>query len=150
MAKAAKKSEVGKEIEAQCRKCKTDTVHVITTIKDDVIKKVMCKSCNGTHAYKPVESEEAPKKKRGRPRKTVADGAVKPIRRRRKADWSTLMTKIDEELIVDYKMDADYGEIEAINHKKFGVGIITKILAENKIQVVFEENTKVLAQNWEA
>ncbi len=148
MPKAAKKIEVGKEIEAHCKKCKADTVHVITAIKDDVVKKVMCSPCKATHVYKaPVGDEaEAPKRKRGRPKK--ADGAPK-IRRRRKADWGTLMGKIDESLAVDYKMTADYGEIESINHKKFGVGIITKILAEDKIQVVFEENTKILAQNWQ-
>ena len=145
--KAKKNPEVGKEIEAHCKPCKADTVHVITTIKDDVVKKVMCKACNATHVYKPpVDYEEAPKPKRGRPKKT--DGPPK-VRRRRKADWGTLMGKIDQSLAVDYSMTADYGEIESINHKKFGVGIITKILAEDKIQVVFEENTKILAQNWE-
>ena len=147
MPKAAKKIEVGKEIEAQCKPCKSDTVHVITTIKDDVIKKVMCKACNATHAYKPPESEEAPKPKRGRPKK--AENGKPKVRRRRKADWSTLITKIDESQAVDYSMGADYSEIEAINHKKFGVGIIIKILDENKMQVVFEVETKVLAQNWE-
>lgn len=147
MPKVSKTPEVGKEIEAHCKPCKADTVHVITTIKDDVVKKVMCKACNATHVYKPpVDSEEAPKAKRGRPKKT--DGPPK-VRRRRKADWGTLMGKIDQSLAVDYSMTADYGEIESINHKKFGVGIITKILAEDKIQVVFEENTKILAQNWE-
>lgn len=147
MAKAAKKIEVGKEVETYCNKCKSDMVHVITTIKDDVIKKVMCKGCNGTHVYKPAEPKEAPKRKRGRPKKTE-DGKPK-VRRRRKADWSTLITKIDEDSVVDYNLTDDYSEIEAINHKKFGVGVITKILDENKIQVVFEGDTKVLAQNWE-
>lgn len=89
---------------------------------------------------------EAPKRKRGRPRKT--EGAA-PVRRRRKTDWASLVEKIDEEEIVDYDINGDFTDIEAIRHKTFGIGVITKILDDNKIEVVFEENKKILAQNWE-
>lgn len=88
--------------------------------------------------------EEA-KPKRGRPRKTDAQ---KPVRRRRKNDWTSLVEKIDEELIADYDIESDFSEAEAIRHKTFGVGVITKVLDVNKIEVVFEEDKKVLAQNW--
>lgn len=99
-------------------------------------------------------TEEAPKRKRGRPKKKISDVttvtavAGKKMRRPRKADWQTLRGKIDETEIVDYSLKNDYSEIEAINHKKFGIGIILKVLDERKIQVVFEKATKVLAQNW--
>lgn len=146
MAKA-KKLEVGKEIETYCNKCKSKMVHVITTIKDDKIKKVMCKGCNNTHVYKPDTADEAPKRKRGRPRKTEGK---KIVRRRRKKDWASMVANIDETEAVDYDINADFSEIEAINHKQFGLGVITKILDDNKIEVVFKENQKkILAQNWE-
>ena len=88
------------------------------------------------------------KRKRGRPRKSEAE--KKPVRRRRKNDWISLIEKIDEEVIVDYHIDGDFSETEAIRHKSFGVGVITKVLDDNKIEVVFEENQKkILAQNWE-
>ncbi len=98
--------------------------------------------------------EEAPKRKRGRPKKETSDVKTvkakteKKTRRPRKADWQTLRGKIDETEIVDYSLKDDYSEIAAINHNKFGIGIILKVLDEKKIQVVFEEATKVLAQNW--
>lgn len=95
------------------------------------------------------QEQEEPKKtekKRGRPRK---DEEPKPVKRRRKKDWASLVEDIDEETIVEYQIDGDFSEIEAIRHKRFGVGVITKVLDDNKIEVVFEENKKVLAQNWE-
>ena len=150
MVKSKAKFEVGKEVESQCRPCKSDTIHVITIIDGEKIKKVMCKSCNATHAYNPPvdENAESEKPKRGRPRKT--DDARKPITRRRgKKDWATLISKIEDDQIVDYDINKDYSEIEAIQHKTFGVGVITKILTDNKIEVVFEENKKILAQNWD-
>lgn len=97
---------------------------------------------------------EPPKRKRGRPRKTEADGTAvvaKPkTTRRGKYAWPTLMEKLeDEETLVDYNIKSDFTEIDAIRHKKFGVGFVLKVLDVNKIEVVFEENKKVLAQNWE-
>ncbi len=92
------------------------------------------------------EASKAPAKKRGRPRKTEEP---KPVKRRRKKDWASLVEDIDEETIVEYQIDGDFTETEAIRHKSFGVGIITKVLDDNKIEVVFEEDKKVLAQNWE-
>jgi len=115
---------------------------------------------------KPVAEKVAEKKRKaGRPKKsekaveveaaaskTAPEVAAPPkkTRRPRKTDWPTLRAKVDESTIVEYSMKIDYSEITAISHKKFGIGVITKILDDNKIQVVFEENTKVLAQNWEA
>jgi len=91
--------------------------------------------------------DETPKRKRGRPRKT--DEPAAPVkRRRRKTDWVSLMEDVEEGEIVEYNLESDFSETAAIRHKTFGVGIITKVLADNKIEVVFEEAKKVLAQNW--
>jgi hypothetical protein len=143
---AVKKPEVGKEIEAYCGKCKEDQVHVITSLKGEIVDKVMCKGCNATHKYKlPKSKEENSEKKRGRPKTTKG----KPAGRRRKNDWATLVSQIEEEKIIDYTIDSTYREMDAIQHKKFGIGVIIKILDINKIEVVFESNTKILAQNWQ-
>ncbi len=98
-------------------------------------------------AKKAKTTEDKPKRKRGRPRKE--ETAAAPVkRRRRKTDWGSLMAEVEEAQIVDYDINADFNETDAIRHKTFGVGVITKILADNKIEVVFEEDKKVLAQNW--
>ena len=148
MSQKAKKLEVGQEIETQCTKYKTEMIHVITAIKDDKRSKFMCKGCLTNHKYH-EDSTETPKKRGpGRPRKTE-QGASKPtVRRGRKKDWPSLVSKIEENEIVDYSISEDFSEIHAIRHKKFGVGVITKIIADNKIEVVFQEYKKILAQNW--
>ncbi len=97
---------------------------------------------------------EPPKRKRGRPRKTEADGTAavaKPkTTRRGKYAWPTLMDKLDnDEELVDYNIKSDFTDTGAIRHKKFGVGFVLKVLDVNKIEVVFEDAKKVLAQNWE-
>lgn len=145
MAKSQKNHEVGQEISTLCNKCKSEMVHVITIVKDGKIKKVMCNGCYTTHIYKPAEVEEKTKRGRGRPAKT----STKPVRRSRKKDWATLVSDIDDSQLTEYDINGDYTEAKAIHHKRFGVGVITKVLAYNKIQVIFQDETRILAQNWE-
>ena len=56
--------EAGSEVEAMCKKCKAPTAHVIEVVKNDEIKKVMCKSCFSSHRYiSPLEAEQEEIKK---------------------------------------------------------------------------------------
>jgi hypothetical protein len=141
--------EIGQEIETFCPKCKTEMVHRITVIKDDKIRKVMCNGCLTEHVYKQLyeveNEEEGEKRKPGRPRKVET---IKGKRGPRKKNWSLMVGRIDEAQIVDYDIKKDFSETPAIRHKKFGVGVITKVLADNKIEVLFQDDTKILAQNW--
>ncbi|MFQ5639053.1 MAG: hypothetical protein ACE5IR_13805 [bacterium] len=145
-----KKLEVGKEVVSECRKCKADTAHRITVIKDDAVRKVICNSCQHEHVFREPKGVTAVKRGPGRPKKDPSDTTTARKRRSRKKDWPSLISKVEESEIVDYDLNSDFTETIAIRHKRFGVGVITKVLAENKIEVVFEENKKVLAQNWES
>ncbi|RMD99606.1 MAG: hypothetical protein D6814_05265 [Calditrichaeota bacterium] len=141
MTNTTKAYKIGDEIFTYCTKCKTDMYHVITAMKDDVIKKVMCKGCNTTHVFK-QESVKAdnPKPKPEKPKKT--------IRRRRKKDWESLQADISEDDIRDYQLDQDYSQTVAIRHSRFGIGVIYKVLSNQQIEVIFKEGTKILVQNF--
>lgn len=137
----ASKIEIGKDVRAICTKCKAETVHVITKIVAGQIKKVFCKACNSTHMYKTPETiKKAAAKK---PTRTGSTGI------RRSRNWSTLISAVSEEQIVDYSIREDYTKVEAIRHKDFGVGVVIKVFDDNKIEVVFEQESKVLVHNWQ-
>jgi hypothetical protein len=38
---------------------------------------------------------------------------------------------------------------EAIQHSKFGLGFVTKILSDQKMEVMFEKEIKTLAMNYQ-
>lgn len=98
----------------------------------------------------PTTKTSKTKSKRKAADPTGSQPEKKPVRRRRKKDWISLMEHIEEDVIVDYHINGDFSETEAIRHKNFGIGVITKVLDDNKIEVIFEENQKkILAQNWE-
>src|SRR3990172_2903607 len=144
MSKAAPKFEVGKEIEAYCTKCKILTVHVITKIADGEIKKVFCKICNTTHVYR-GKTNEKKSIKASAAKKTKTTGVK---RGRKKADWNELVATLEDNRIIDYDLTKDFTDVQAIRHKKFGIGVILSVIDQKKIEVVFQDEKKVLAHNW--
>ncbi|MDZ7288331.1 MAG: hypothetical protein ONB44_00155 [candidate division KSB1 bacterium] len=136
---------IGQEIQAYCGKCKADTWHTVTTVKNGKISKVMCKTCMGYHAY------HAPGKEKVSSVTSRRRASTKPRASSRvKKDWSTLVGQIHDHQVAEYALSGEFSSTPAIRHKTFGVGVITKVLNKNKIEVLFQEGTKILAQNLES
>ncbi len=138
---------IGKDIEAYCGKCKNDTWHTVTTVKNGKITKVMCKTCIGYHAYKAPQGAEKVKVATTPTRRRTS---TTPRASRGKKDWGTLVGQIEDQQVLDYALSGEFSKSPAIRHKTFGVGVITKVLTKNKIEVLFQDGTKILAQNFEA
>ncbi|RMD94547.1 MAG: hypothetical protein D6813_02050 [Calditrichaeota bacterium] len=128
--------EVGQELLAFCKKCKADMVHVVTVVKGGAIKKVMCKGCFNTHTY------QAPSKSLSKKRARTKTSS------RKSQSWTTLMGDIEENEVVEYDFSKDLSNVKAIRHKQFGVGVITKVISSNKIEVLFHDEKKILVHNW--
>jgi hypothetical protein len=47
-----------------------------------------------------------------------------------------------------YVLSADYSAGELILHPQFGVGIVAAVLGPKKMQVIFQENSKLLVMNY--
>ncbi|HYA03957.1 MAG TPA: hypothetical protein VEI04_12675 [Syntrophobacteria bacterium] len=63
-------------------------------------------------------------------------------------DFRAKLGAADSSTAKPYIMTRDYSPGELILHPQFGVGIIAAILGPKKIQVVFQENSKVLVMNY--
>jgi ribosomal protein L44E len=140
-------SLIGKDIEAYCGKCKIDTWHTVTAVKNGKMTKVMCKTCMAYHAYKAPEGAEKVKVATATSRRRTSTTPRTP--RTKKKDWGTLVGQIEDQQVADYALSGEFSKSPAIRHKNFGVGVITKVLTKNKIEVLFQEGTKILAQNFE-
>jgi len=134
---------ISKEVEAYCGKCKTDTLHVITAVKNDKIDRVMCKVCTSYHKYK--QSSESINKSPIKKTKTELKKKVK--RRTRRDKWTRLLDNLDTELAIEYKMDKEYELETPIHHKSFGFGIVKNVIDLQKITVLFQDGEKILVQN---
>jgi len=128
---------IGQEVDYYCGKCKTSTLHKVTSVKAGKISRVMCTVCNSYRLYREKSAASE-----GRAAKTPRGTG-----RRGKLSWDNLILEITEQEVQDYSATGDFRLSRAIRHKNFGVGVITKVHTDTKIEVVFKEGVKLLGQN---
>jgi hypothetical protein len=146
--------KASKEIVAYCSSCKLDLDHIIVALDGEKIKKVLCKTCDKEHVYKAPKGEKAPPKKKKAKAKTKAKTKAKPKKKTRaKAkkktispfeEWEKAMEQVKDAPSVVYAQDGSFGVGEKVDHSKFGQGLITKLIQPNKMEVIFEEGTKLM------
>ena len=127
--------EIGQEIEAYCTSCKMDLSHVVVAKLENVVKKVACNTCGKEHLYRPPK---------GKSRATT--------RRRRQVKKKKGSLKIrPEDLLVDqpkpYSASGSFEEGDILNHPKFGLGQVATRIGRNKIEVSFEDGSRLLICN---
>ena len=133
---------VGKEVLSYCGKCKLVLAHIVVSMKNETtIGKVKCNTCEATHAYKDpskVKSKKTKKKttkKSGRSDSTsVADVWMKAINN------ATAKSK-------PYSMNEKFSVDDIIDHQKLGPGVVERSIDNNKIQVIFRHDIKILIHN---
>lgn len=128
---------IGQEVEFHCGKCKADTLHKVTSVKDGKISRVLCTVCNSYRLYRPKSAAS-----QSRAAKTPRSAG-----RRSKMSYDNLISEVTEQEVQDYTTNGDFRLTKAIRHKTFGVGVITKVHNDTKIEVVFKEGIKLLGQN---
>jgi len=132
-----RKPRVGAEIESYCGSCKEERTHIIAAMDSDIVKRVTCSMCGGTHNFKrkatAAASSDAPKTKR-------ATGSSR--------------SKANQAFSIDpsrpqkaYDMNHNYSAGDVISHPKFGPGLVETSLPPNKIEVRFQEGKKMLLHN---
>ena len=139
---------VGSEIEAMCGTCKDATVHVIEVIKNEEPYKVLCKSCHSSHRFRSPDAPVKAKKTTTTTRaKKSATGTASKSKTPEQRKWTRLCNKVDTENPNDYEMSKSFAENDAIQHKKFGLGVVVEIVNPTKISVAFEDGIRTLVQN---
>ena len=131
-------NQVSEDIVAYCTNCKLDLAHVIVALDGKKVKKVLCKTCDKEHVYKaPKKGKVPPKKKKttAKPKKIV----ISPLE-----EWEKAMEQSKDARISVYEQDGSFKEGEKVDHGSFGQGLITKLIQPNKMEVIFEEGTKLM------
>jgi hypothetical protein len=131
--------EVGAEVEAHCPKCKADTQHVVISKYEDEIRRVQCNPCGDVHPYRKPrgESEE----------EAEPTPAAKKKAAKAKPTWDQVMAKHAKKQPKPYQLGEYFKEMEVISHPKFGVGFVTENIGDDKIEVNFKEDKRVLVHN---
>jgi hypothetical protein len=130
--------EVGADVEAFCPKCKADTAHVVMSKYEDEIRRVQCNPCGDVHAYR---------KPRGESEEEVPEPAsAKKRAAKAKPTWDQMMAKAKKEPRL-YMVADRYSENELVSHPIFGVGFVSEVMGDNKIEITFQTERRVLVHN---
>jgi hypothetical protein len=157
-----KKPKPGGEIDSYCTKCRLDLTHRIIAMVGTEVKKVECQTCKSHHLYRRPKAE--------RDAATVR-GAIKPIareERERKLTKSERLTnaqKAERDLVVAwehaiagqptsafkaYRVSLTFGTGELLHHPKFGDGVVARVIDRGKVEVLFKDGPRTMAQGVEA
>lgn len=140
--KDGKKIEAGNEINSRCLKCKDVTNHTIIALVDGKVAKVECNVCKGRHNYRPEkpEKEGAAKKKPTARATATATAKLAKV----EAHFEELVAGRDPSEALAYGITDTFKKNDLINHPMFGLGVVAEIVMPNKIEVVFQQETKLL------
>ena len=141
---------VGGEIDATCTRCRMVTNHRIVAMPDDVIKRVICLTCDSQHNYRQPPGAKKPATASVRRVSKELKKTSDPSGGRIFAQWLASKNKLaasEEETPRSYNFSEAYKAGECLSHPKFGLGFVQKIILPNKLEVMFETEIKTLAMN---
>lgn len=134
---------VGKEVLSNCSKCKLILAHIIVTMKSaDVPDKVQCKTCKTTQSFK----DPGAKKK-----KTSTDRVIKTAKAKARGKttesvgelWTKALNK-NTAGAKAYTIKGSFQMGDLIEHPTFGQGVVEKLIDDNKIEVLFQDDVRTL------
>ncbi|MCA9564195.1 MAG: hypothetical protein KC561_11935 [Myxococcales bacterium] len=130
---------VGRDIDAWCNKCKLELAHIVVAMVDGVPVKVLCKTCRSEHRYKSKTAATRKKSASAAPAKSP-----RAPQSTKSSDYIIAMKGKDLGDAVPYSPKGQYQPEDLVVHPKFGVGIVTASAGPNKIDVMFDTETKRL------
>lgn len=126
----------GMDTDAYCGKCKMILAHVIHAVgATGKPARVECKTCGAIHGYRAAAPGSG---------KTTTTKRASTARKSPETIFEELIAGRDISQPTRYTIREEFEAETVVDHKKFGLGVVTKIMADQKIEVTFREGVKVL------
>ena len=134
---------VGKEVLSLCSKCKLTLAHIIVTMKDTKNPdKVQCKTCKATHSFKDPSAAKA-KTSVNKVIKTAKSGKSRRPTESVGELWNKAINK-NTATAKSYSIKESFLTGDVIDHPTFGQGVVEKLIDNNKIEVLFQDDYRTL------
>lgn len=155
----AKPPRAGGEIDAYCTKCRMDLNHRIVAMVGDDVKRVKCLTCDGEHNYRRPMAEREKEKER----KALAKEAHGATSTRSRASgprterggasklnakqlWERSIAGQPPTAFKAYNVKSTFSAGELLRHARFGDGVVARVIDAQKVEVLFEDGPKTMAQ----
>ncbi len=147
-----KSLSVAGEVDSYCTKCRMDLNHRIVSMKGTKPHQVMCLTCNTQHLFRApggaatAKTPRAAGTRASRP-PSAAQAKLEQARADRELTWQKAIAGRAMGDFTPYKMSGIFEEGQLVNHKKFGDGIVVRIVDANKLEVLFQDESRTLAHS---
>lgn len=139
--------QAGDAIESKCNRCKDVRMHVVVAMNGGEIVKVQCKTCGSLHKH-PKAAKAASTTTRPRGARAVAK-TVKALKNAAEQvqDWENALNGKDMGAAKPFGSADSAREGGLIDHPKFGVGVVQKLVAPDKMEVLFRNGPKLMVRS---
>jgi hypothetical protein len=153
----AKPLRVAGEVDSWCTKCRLVLNHRIVSMKTGKAHQVECLTCRSQHLWRPhAPGEKSAASEAGRARAgsaTAAGGprSTRPPRAtqamRNEQQWEKAIAGRGVSEFKAYNVGGSFNEGDLLRHKKFGDGVVTRVIDAHKVEVLFRDEARTLAQS---
>ncbi len=156
----SKPLRAGGEVDSWCTKCKLVLNHRIIAMVGATPARVECSTCSSHHNFRPrAPGEKAPSAGGGRTIVSAGGSASAGPRSTRASVTKAQQAALDREKTWEraiagkgmrdfrpYRVSETFAEGELVRHSKFGDGVVTRILDPKKVEILFKDDARTLAQ----
>lgn len=144
---------VAGEVDSWCTRCRLVLNHRIVSMKNGKAHQVECLTCRATHLWRAHPPGEKPATAGGaeRARSTAASGGSTSRSSRAPAmrieqQWEKAIAGRAMNDFKLYNVGGTFLEGDLLRHKKFGDGVVTRVIDSHKVEVLFRDEPRTLAQ----
>ena len=146
----AKPLRVAGEVDSWCTKCRLSLNHRIVSMKNGKAYQVECLTCRSTHLWRPNAPGEKAAPAAGGTRSARPSAAPKSSRvtaaMRQEQAWEQAIAGRGMRDFKPYAVTGSFREGDFLRHKKFGDGVVVRVIEMHKIEVLFKDEPRTLAQ----
>ncbi len=128
--------KVGGYIKTYCSRCCLELGHTIVAMMSGSPARVRCDTCRSERNYRaPKTTREILTRRESRPK---VSASLEDVYDRRIKELAHQNAK-------PYKLDGVFEVNDLVDHPTFGRGIVTKVIFPDRLELMFRDATKVLA-----
>lgn len=146
--------KVGGDVDSWCTKCRMMLTHRIVAMVGPKPARVECETCHSQHNWREFPPGEAPAARSASsssgsgPRAPRVSHVTKleQERRDREVSWAQA---VNGKLVTDfikYNVKQQFQVGDLVKHPKFGDGVVTQVIDKNKVEILFRDEPRKLAQ----
>jgi hypothetical protein len=144
---------VAGEVDSWCTRCRLVLNHRIVSMKSAKAHQVECLTCRATHLWRPTAPGEKPAASGGGDGKRLSSSPASAARvprvsaaARHEQTWEKAISGHGVHEFKPYSVAVSFQEGDLIRHKKFGDGLVTRVIDAHKVEVLFRDEARTLAQ----